>query len=383
MEIKYQFDLLCNWIRENGGFINDKLSIDFLPNQGRFLKSNKKIESNELIIQIPEKLLLNSKNCNYKLEYDISEVDDINEKICTIVSFLKEYKNEDSFWEHYIYSLPPISNFYEHPIYLFHHGRMPDISKKFTKIVQDKYQEFQILKKYIYSQNIFDVIFEEEILWGYLIITTRVWDKLGLVPVADIMQNSYESNMKLKYENGLCEMISDRDFEIDNIVYDSYNVYDNVGIFANYGYIIESEFNYTNINLDYEYCSQFSKQFIREFIANKKNKTKSKNFQVRFEISEPINILILNINNFPDNIEIPESPNEYNLESEIDEINFILEILRLSQISDDFSKLNTSGFVKNSISYKIYKVVKKEQDIINFYINYLSKKVQKLNLQKN
>lgn len=255
MELNYKFINLCNWISDNGGFVNSSLSIDYSVSGGKFIKSNSKLYSDDELFSIPDNLLLNKENVGL-------DINSGSEKIDTTISLLYELKKEESFWEPYFNILPDISDFKEHPLFLFKNGKTKNLSNFSNYELSSVYNEFLYLNKYLNEIKLFDVIFGDEVFWAFLIVITRMWQNSGLVPMADLFQHSYESNITLFKESNLNKMRSDRDFNEGEVIYDNYMVKSDVSLFFNFGFLQNTKHTYTTISIDYNDCNKDEKEFI-------------------------------------------------------------------------------------------------------------------------
>lgn len=298
MELNYKFINLCNWINENGGFVNSSLSIDYSLN-GKFIKTNSKLSKGDELLSIPDHLLLNKINVGL-------DVNSGSEKIDTTISLLYELKKEESFWLPYFNILPDISDFKNHPLFLFKKGKIKDLSNFENYELSSVYNEFLSLSKYLNEIKIFDVVFEDEVFWAFLIVITRMWQNSGLVPMADLFQHSYDSNITLYKESFLNKMKSDRDFNDCEIIYINYLVKSDSTLFFNFGFLQNTNHTYTTIPIDYNNCNKDEKEFINaQFEISVDSNYLKKEFE--YDVYEHIFIVVVNFdkqkikcNNFDD-----------------------------------------------------------------------------------
>jgi hypothetical protein len=302
MELNYKFTNLCNWISENGGFVNSSLSIDYSTSYGKFIKSNSKLSIGDELFSIPDNLLLNKSNVGL-------DINSGSEKIDTTISLLYELKKEESFWEPYFNILPDISDFKEHPLFLYKNGKIKNLSNFSNYELSSVYNEFIYLNKYLNEIKIFDVIFGDEVFWAFLIVITRMWQNSGLVPMADLFQHSYDSNITLFKESNLNKMKSDRDFNDGEIIYDNYMVKSDTTLFFNFGFLQNTRHTYTTISIDYNNCNKDEKEFINtqfEIVEDSKEYLKK---EFEFDTYEHIFIVVMNFdkNMIKNNIDFDES----------------------------------------------------------------------------
>ena len=286
MELNYKFINLCNWINENGGFVNSSLSIDYSGSDGKFIKTNSKLSKGDELFSIPDHLLLNKINVGL-------DINSGSEKIDTTISLLYELKEEESFWEPYFNILPNISDFKDHPLFLFKSGKIKDLSNFANYELSSVYNEFLSLNKYLNEIKLFDVVFEDEVFWAFLIVITRMWQNSGLVPMADLFQHSYDSNISLSKELLLNKMKSDRDFNDGEIIYDNYLIKSDSTLFFNFGFLQNTNHTYTTITIDYSNCNKDEKEFINaQFEISEDSKYLKKEFEC--DIYDHIFVVVMN-----------------------------------------------------------------------------------------
>ena len=111
------------WITENGGYINDSLTVDYYEPGGRRIIANKKIYEGELLIKIPDKILINESkfnsipNINLWIEYEKSSFLDNNvNKIMILLIYFKSL-SRNSFFYPYISSLPLLKDIKHLPLF--------------------------------------------------------------------------------------------------------------------------------------------------------------------------------------------------------------------------------------------------------------------------
>jgi len=247
-DIQQKFDLLKNWVKENGGIVNDKLGIRYTNPENREIYAIDKICIGEKILQIPNSCVINKSKLsilpNYNDIKDIDEIKNISEDIARIFILLYcKFVNLDSFFKHYINILP--LSFDYHPINKFNLDRLEtynNISPIMTSRVKTNVDLFEKIYVEIIKINEKvkilpdDILTKENIKWGYLIIRTRQWTS-GLCPIADLLQHSNSSLMLLKQIDEINSMESPIDIEQNNVIYDSYGIADDSVLFSTFGFL--------------------------------------------------------------------------------------------------------------------------------------------------
>ena len=101
-KISKEYLNLVSWIKNNGGYISDKLIPVETNNQNRYIKSTQKINNNELLAYIPRKLIISSinplvnKKCAYA--YGIFHDQDFD---CLVFFLTLDKNNPKSFFKPY------------------------------------------------------------------------------------------------------------------------------------------------------------------------------------------------------------------------------------------------------------------------------------------
>jgi hypothetical protein len=246
--VEIKFNNLCNWMSTNGGFVNPKLSL--INGQfGRTVIANQKIE-NEDIFTLPKNLVLNHENCDLNIEGDQFKHRDL-----TVISLLKEYYKPNSFWKDYLNLLPSLSEFKEHPLVIYIKGNFPTVSESIYNKVQNLNNEFTSLYDKLIEINnqhkIVESFTKEDLLWAFLITSTRMWTGFGLVPFADLLQHSNNSNMILSDRDSNLFMMTDYIGEGEE-VFDNYALNDDITLFVNFGFVESSNTAVVSINFIFE-----------------------------------------------------------------------------------------------------------------------------------
>jgi hypothetical protein len=380
LEQKYQD--LVNWIRENGGYINEKLKISN-GLYGREIIAKEEINSNEFLFKIPKKLYLNPDNCNLNTDDRF----EYREKVS--ICLLKETFNERSFWKPYLNLLMKIEEFENHPIVLFMNGKFPNNSERIYELAKNNYQNFINFHNKLIKYNETNKIFNFELkitftLWSYLSVMTRMWTNVGLVPFADLLQHSNESNISLNFDSDLSSMITQNNIKKDEIVYDNYLIQDDISLYLNFGFVDSSNLSYSSINFIFER----SPGFLSNIIENELNKN---NFNKIFIGSEGINqsliyFLRINMLNEKDirNINFNDSEYYKNVISISNELRCLNKLrFRLSNLVDSNELIwakNNINKIENLTEKDICKLILKlefikisiEKVILNYWISFLN-----------
>jgi hypothetical protein len=243
--IDNKFQELCNWITKNGGFVNPKLQLSD-GQYGRTVIATEKIE-NEKTFEISDNLILNAKTSGLNIP-------ELGFRYSTIVSLLIEYKKPNSFWKEYLELLPHFNEFKNHPVFIYSQGKFPTFSEGVHQKVKTLYDEFLQLYNFFVNYNrewkIIESFTYDEFFWAYLCGITRMWTDIGLVPFADLLQHSNESNMILDQKDGTTFMTTEI-IEAGQEVYDNYSV-DDISLLTTFGFVDKSPITSAQINFKFE-----------------------------------------------------------------------------------------------------------------------------------
>jgi hypothetical protein len=246
--VEIKFNNLCNWMSTNGGFVNPKLSL--INGQfGRTVIANQKIE-NEDIFTLPKNLVLNHENSNLNIEGDKFSHRDL-----IVISLLKEYYKPNSFWKDYLNLLPSLREFKDHPLIIYIKGNFPTVSENVLIKTKNLHNEFVSLYDKLTELNnqnkIVESFTKEDLLWAFLTTSTRMWTGIGLVPLADLLQHSNNSNMILSDKDSNLFMMADSIGEGEE-VFDNYALNDDFTLFTNFGFVESSNITVISINFMFE-----------------------------------------------------------------------------------------------------------------------------------
>jgi hypothetical protein len=249
-DIELKFKDLCDWITQNGGYVNPKLNLINTGNYGNAIIASDDIQ-NEDLFSIPKSIHLNPENS----KIDFSNTD-FSFKEQVVISLLKELFTNDSFYLPYLELLPKLESFENHPIVLFMNGKFPRVSEFIYERASINYQEFVNFNtkflEFNRKNSIFSNLKLQGILWAYLNVTTRMWTKVGLVPLADLLQHSNESTVALDITDEYSKMRTEKLITTNSIVYDNYLIEDDISLYLNFGFVDSSNLHHTSLNFRFD-----------------------------------------------------------------------------------------------------------------------------------
>jgi hypothetical protein len=235
--LEQKFSDLKNWIESNGGWINQKVTLT-QTEWGRSVIATDTI-MDEKIFTVPRHLTIKPENSGIVIDESI--FGDFRERV--IVSLLFEYHKPNSFWTPYLNLLPSLGEFSNHPQFLHYCGKFPKISESIYNMVDSSttrlHDFIKKFKDYNDKINIVPICTDEEIIWAYFCVITRMWSEVGLVPFADLMQHSNQSSMGIIFEEK--DLFMKGSFENGTQVYDNYCVDDDFTLFCNFGFVDNSQ----------------------------------------------------------------------------------------------------------------------------------------------
>ena len=249
-KINENFTNLCDWISKNGGWVNPKLSITQSEKFGRSIITTSDIINEDIFI-VPKNICLNPKNSGLNLDGIFEYRDQV------IISLLKECQNPDTNWAPYIRLLPDLSSYLNHPLVVFYQNKLPNFSSTVFNRVSELYQSFMKFFNDLKSYNDVNNLFGQmpnfnECIWAFLTVITRMWSGSGLIPFADLLQHSNNSNIALDLNDDNCKMTSKESITSGSVIYDNYLVQDDITLYVNFGFIEESEITNLNLNFSFE-----------------------------------------------------------------------------------------------------------------------------------
>ena len=268
--INENFTNLCDWISKNGGWVNPKLRIEQTEKFGKSIITTSDIINEDIFI-VPKSLCLNPKNSGLDLDGIFEYRDQV------IISLLKECQNPDTNWVPYIKLLPDLSSYLNHPMVVFYQNKLPNLSSTIFNRVSELYQSFMKFFNDLKSYNDVNNLFAQmpnfnECIWAFLTVITRMWSGSGLVPFADLLQHSNNSNIALDLNDDNCKMASKETITSGSVIYDNYLVQDDIILYVNFGFIEESETTNLTLNFSFETRSPI----IASVINSERQKTNEK-----------------------------------------------------------------------------------------------------------
>lgn len=356
------FENLKKWITSTGGFIHNNIDIKNISSGNRAIISNGKINKEEKLFTIPKKLCINKEKI-----IEIPNSGSINttypNDVYSIIVLLYNIfvLKEKSFYEPYLSFLPSYNDFSYHPLFLF--DTKKDIINELSPIIYTKLlflkntitKNFEIVTKINNELHLLpiDVLTFDNFIYCSLILQTRQWSFIGLVPLADLLQHSNNSSMFLS--NNI-EMTTPIDININDLIYDNYGLMDDYSLFSSFGFIDYSCDTHLynvpiNFNLKMETpLEKFVKNEISDLLKN----------ELKFFIGSngiSVNLLklvrISNINDF-DLIKIKDIPkyfdNVISIENEQKSYSNLLALFK-SLINDKFNII--TNYPPNSIEYNL------------------------------
>ena len=248
--INENYNNLCDWISKNGGWVNPKLTIEQTEKFGKSIITTSDIINEDIFI-VPKSICLNPKNSGLNLDGIFEYRDQV------IISLLKECQNPDTNWSPYIKLLPDLSSYLNHPLVVFYQNKLPNLSSTIFNRVSELYQSFMKFFNDLKSYNDVNNLFGQmpnfnECIWAFLTVITRMWAGSGLVPFADLLQHSNNSNIALDLKDDNCKMTSKETIASGSVIYDNYLVQDDITLYVNFGFVEESETTNLSINFSFE-----------------------------------------------------------------------------------------------------------------------------------
>ncbi|AYV79641.1 MAG: hypothetical protein Faunusvirus32_3 [Faunusvirus sp.] len=246
-----KFDILAKWVRDNGGTVSDKLSIQQTDVMDRFVAASNDIDPNEELLNIPNKICITKDKISSVPNFEQFDIDSMSDKFKLLIILMYNIQlGEASFFKHYIKLLPTLQYFNNHPLYQFtdeNRIQWQHISPSFVALLSalnqeciDCYSKLATFNKTtaVFSQDSLSI---ENVKWCYLLILTRSWRNTGLVPIADMLQHSNHSTMILNNGSEKNSLTTQNIIKSGEIVYDNYCINDELMQFAIYGFVDDIE----------------------------------------------------------------------------------------------------------------------------------------------
>ena len=369
-----------------------KIEIKFFSNENRVIIAKENIKKSEIILKIPKNIIITFETAK---KFYIK-----NNKLLELIKTFK-------FPKHSLIALFILENL-NNEKYNFYFNFMPNNFKNFPIFHTNKELE------YLKGSNFYDDIInkKQDLLFDYekiknlnfninfnkfceihMLISSRIFgieinneNTDAMIPFADLFNHSYNKNTNWYFNDELnCFVVEAiKDINKNEEIFDSYGNKSNSRFLLNYGFLIEDNNNFNEINLEID----FNKKIILNYedklkIINKApNKKGFYNFILKYDFSKLEDLLSFirimlydkEMNLFYIYLENGRKINKYyfpyidkNLEIKI--LNYLLNILKdklksYKIIINENNILNITNFnMKN-----IYYIILNEQNIIQNYI---------------
>lgn len=254
ISISPKYNNLISWIRNNGGFISDKITPDESSEFNRIMLSNKTISKNELISFIPEKIILSSinplLNSICRRAYGLYHSSDLE---CITFFMTLDKFNKTSFFKPYYDYLPK-----------FDMGGAPtSFSEKKLKFYEEL--EFDLYVgisnhklQNAYNEEVEKILEEkgiknpfEEFKYNYELVKSRNFARPGsdfffdlnsCVPFIELLNhdNNYNTDFEFDEKNKGFILKAVRDINLGEELTLSYGNESNINLFVTYGFTLKN-----------------------------------------------------------------------------------------------------------------------------------------------
>ena len=254
ISISPEYNNLISWIRNNGGFISDKITPDESSEFNRIMLSNKTITKNELISFIPEKIILSSinplLNSICRRAYGLYHSSDLE---CITFFMTLDKFNKTSFFKPYYDYLPK-----------FDMGGAPtSFSEKKLKFYEEL--EFDLYVgisnhklQNAYNEEVEKILEEkgiknpfEEFKYNYELVKSRNFARPGsdfffdlnsCVPFIELLNhdNNYNTDFEFDEKNKRFILKAVRDINLGEELTLSYGNESNINLFVTYGFTLKN-----------------------------------------------------------------------------------------------------------------------------------------------
>ena len=254
ISISPEYNNLISWIRNNGGFISDKITPDESSEFNRIMLSNKTITKNELISFIPEKIILSSinplLNSICRRAYGLYHSSDLE---CITFFMTLDKFNKTSFFKPYYDYLPK-----------FDMGGAPtSFSEKKLKFYEEL--EFDLYVgisnhklQNAYNEEVEKILEEkgiknpfEEFKYNYELVKSRNFARPGsdfffdlnsCVPFIELLNhdNNYNTDFEFDEKNKGFILKAVRDINLGEELTLSYGNESNINLFVTYGFTLKN-----------------------------------------------------------------------------------------------------------------------------------------------
>ena len=246
---------LVNFVKNNGGFISQKLSINENSPTNRYILANEEIKKDEILSFVPEKILISKlhKDINRRCieAYGFEEEHDFE---CVVYFMTMDKYNSSSIFKPYYNFLPKLNK--------------NDFIISLTKEEQEKYKRSGITEGIERFYHFYNMAFDpvevrlqlfakkkkisyeqilEDFFINFLLVGTRNFGRTGyiaeystMVPFMDLLNHSNKNNTYWYYDEfkeGFY-LISVRDIKKNEEVTISYGKHSNYYLFRTYGFVI-------------------------------------------------------------------------------------------------------------------------------------------------
>lgn len=177
------YTALLKWGKQNGISFG-KLRPAYFLQTGRGLMACKKLRSGDLVISVPEKMLVTSKTAEQSeigrqlLKLRLERLLSAKQILCVFIVYEK-YRGVSSFWHPYISTLPRLFNttayFNEEEIQALPSNFQQQCFAQITTI-QESYEELKgLLEKYtsVLDKEFIDFLTFDEFRWAWHVVNTR------------------------------------------------------------------------------------------------------------------------------------------------------------------------------------------------------------------
>jgi hypothetical protein len=248
---------LVNYIKNNDGYINPKLTINEKSLTNRFILTKEDIQKDETILFIPEKILISKLHVNVNRKcveaYGFEQEDDHDYECLVYFMTLDKYNSSSMFKPYYDF-LPKIDkndfiiSLTKEEIEQYKETGIPEGINSFNHFfhkaldpVKERLKHFAEKNKIKYEQIL------EDFLNNFILVGTRNFGRPGffadfstMVPYLDLINHSDKNNTHWFYDEHKegYYLIAVRDIKKNEELTDSYGKYFNSYLFKTYGFVI-------------------------------------------------------------------------------------------------------------------------------------------------
>ncbi|KAF8778810.1 SET domain-containing protein 4-like [Argiope bruennichi] len=263
-----KFNSLCKWMAENGYKSKKKLRPKNFPDTGRGLMTEEKICSGDIIISIPQNLLITSE---LVLKSELGEFFKLycpnasGHQILSVFLMFERAKGKASIWYHYIESVPMSYNipaFYGPQCLSVVPPLIYEQTLQQIKTVKDSYDQLNLILNHLehsfpftHGQVNFDVF-----KWAWCTVNTRCvfiecfkndcagkscLFHLALAPFLDLLNHNTDVQVQAGFnqDSKHYEIISLCDFKKYSQVFINYGSHDNRMLLLEYGFVVPYNYN--------------------------------------------------------------------------------------------------------------------------------------------